>query len=313
MHGGPSPTPPYRIVAEGLRFPEGPVALPDGDLLVTEVRTGNIVRIAPDGSAAVVACVDRHGDRGGANGAALGPDGACYVTNNGGFRWGVRNGMELPFDPEGRGNEPDGFEGGRIDRVDLTTGEVTTLYDSCDGRPFRGPNDLVFDGHGGFWFTDMGKDLGRAMDKGSVHYATADGSSVREAVFGLLHPNGVGLSPDGRTLYVAETTTGRLWAWDVPEPGTIDPASRRCLANTLAHFDSLAVEEAGSVVVAAISDGLCVVAPDGSSVEFVSMPGPLCTNVCFGGADRRTAYVTLAGAGQLIAVDWPRPGAVLAH
>lgn len=305
------PTPPYRVVAEGLGFPEGPVALADGDLLVTEVRTGNIVRVAQDGGTTVLGCVDRIGGAGGANSAAIGPDGAVYITNNGGFRWTVRNGIELPFSPVG--NVPDGYEGGRIDRLDLATGEITTLYASCDGRRFNGPNDLVFDGHGGFFFTDMGKDHGRTMDKGAVYYGLADGSSVREVAFPLLTPNGVGLSPAGDVLYVAESTTGRLWAWDVTAPGEVDQLSKRCLANTLAHFDSLAVEEGGNVVVAAINRGLCVVAPDGSSVEFVALPDPMTTNVCFGGPDRRTAYVTLSGSGRLVAVEWPRPGSALAH
>src|SRR5690606_1378739 len=214
-------TPPHQIVAEGLRFPEGPEFLPSGDLLVTEVRTGNVCRVDAGGRVSVAGTVDPTGDRGGANGAAIGPDGACYVTDNGGFRWGTLHGMELPFDPEGRGSAPDGFEGGRIARIDLDTGEVTTLYDSCDGRRFCGPNDLVFDGDGGFWFTDMGKDWGRTIDKGSLFYARADGSSVREVVHPLYTPNGVGLSPDGGTVYVAETITGRLLAWDLDAPGSV--------------------------------------------------------------------------------------------
>ncbi|MCU0274474.1 MAG: SMP-30/gluconolactonase/LRE family protein, partial [Acidimicrobiales bacterium] len=62
-----------------------------------------------------------------------------------------------------------------------------------------------------------------------------------------------------------------------------------------------------------INHGLCVVAPDGSSAEFVAMPDMMTTNVCFGGPDRRTAYVTLSGSGRLVAVEWPRPGSALAH
>ena len=128
-------------------------------------------------------------------------------------------------------------------------------------------------------------------------------------------PNGVGLSPDESTLYVAESMTGRLWAFDLPRPGVIAPAARghggRCLANTLGHFDSLAVEADGNIVVAAIADGLCVVAPDGSDMHYVSMPDAATTNVCFGGPDRRTAYVTLSAGGQVLEVEWPRAGLAL--
>jgi len=71
----------FRLVAEGLRFPEGPIALPDGDVLVVEIAAGRLTRVHPDGSKTVVAT-----PRGGPNGAAMGPDGKCYVSNNPGFR-----------------------------------------------------------------------------------------------------------------------------------------------------------------------------------------------------------------------------------
>ena len=210
-----------------------------------------------------------------------------------------------------------GFTGGGIDRVDLTTGEHSVLYRECDGKPFTGPNDIVFDHTGGFWFTDLGKTRADAWDKGGVYYARADGSGVQRKIWPMLTPNGVGLSPDGSTLYVAESHTGRLWAFDLEGPGQLRPAERghggRCIANTLGHFDSLAVDSAGNVVVAAISDGLCVVAPDGSQHSYLPMPDPMTTNVCFGGDDLRTAFVTLSGSGRIVAIEWPRPGLALAY
>ena len=106
-----------------------------------------------------------------------------------------------------------------IQRVDLDTGAVETVYTHCDGRPLRAPNDLVFDAHGGFWFTDHGVRLERSSDLTGVFYAAADGSSIREVLHPLEAPNGIGLSPAGDRLYVAETHTGRVYAWDVPEPG----------------------------------------------------------------------------------------------
>ena len=71
-----------RTVADDLAFPEGPFELPDGDLAVVEIRTGSVTRIAADGTKSVIAQTG-----GGPNGAALGPDGAIYVAQNGGFRW----------------------------------------------------------------------------------------------------------------------------------------------------------------------------------------------------------------------------------
>jgi gluconolactonase len=307
--------PAHRVVAEGLRFPEGPVAMPDGTVLVVEVRGGTLARVHPDGRVEQVALLNPDG-YGGANGAAVGPDGAVYVCNNGGFHWAERSGMFIPLDVATGSNLPPGYTGGWIDRVDLATGEATVLYRECDGHRFSGPNDLVFDSTGGFWFTDLGKSHPRSWDKGGVYYARPDGSPVTRVIWPLAGPNGVGLSPDEATLYVAETQTGRLWAFDVTGPGRLAPAERghggRCIANTLGHFDSLAVDAGGNVVVAAIGEGLCVVAPDGSTLDYVPMPDPMTTNVCFGGDDLRTAYVTLSGTGRLISLQWPRPGLRLA-
>ena len=302
---------PHRVVAEGLAFPEGPVALADGSVLVVEVRGPRVTRITPGGGSEPVAAW-RSAASAGPNGLAIGPDGAAYVCNNGGFAWYERGGIWLPSAPgTGAGQSPE-YVTGSIDRLDLDTGEVTVLYTACGGHRLCGPNDLVFDADGGMWFTDHGKVRAHDQDRAGVFYATTDGSFARRAIFGLPGPNGIGLSPDGAVLYVAETPTGRLWAWDIAGAGRVDHRSKRCLANTLGHFDSLAVEADGTVVVAALGEGLCVVRPDGG-IGYVRAPGPLVTNVCWGGEDLRTAYVTEAAKGLLLAYDWPRPGLRLAY
>jgi gluconolactonase len=295
-----------REIASGLQFPEGPVAMPDGSVLVTEIRRGTLSRCA-DGHVEVVAELG-----GGPNGAAIGPDGACYVANNGGFLWSELDGMLIPFDLKTMTNEPPDFAGGWIDRVDLDTGAHTVLYKECDGKTFRGPNDLVFDADGGFWFTDFGKSRADDTDRGGLYYARPDGASVVQVARGLLGPNGCGLSPAGDRVYVAESYTGRLLAWDVTGPGTVASPLATVVEATKGHFDSMAVEADGNVVVAAIGEGLCIVQPDGSGHEYVEMPDRFTTNVCFGGDDLRTAFVTLSGGGRLVATDWPRPGAKLA-
>src|SRR3546814_13862235 len=89
---------------------------------------------------------------------------------------------------------------------------VTTLYDSFEGERLKGPNDIVFDADGGFWFTDHGQVRDTGRDHGAVFYAAADGSRISRQRADMMGPTGIGLSPDGRTLYVSETMTARVWA-----------------------------------------------------------------------------------------------------
>ena len=96
------------------------------------------------------------------------------LVNNGGFAWMKLPDFWIPVGENGS-NEPPGFTGGWVDRVDLATGNVKRLYDSCDGERFVGPNDIVFDDHGGFWFTDFGKVRTRTMDRGSLLFVLAGG------------------------------------------------------------------------------------------------------------------------------------------
>src|SRR2546423_1089692 len=200
----------WRVMATGLKFPEGPVALSDGSVALVEIGRGTVNRVGPDGPAAVIAETG-----GGPNGMAVGPDGAFYVCNNGGFLWRTEAGMTRPV------LQATDYSGGRIERVDPDTGAVSVLYDRCGEHKLRGPNDIVFDAHGGFYFTDLGKVRARERDWGGVYYARADGSKIVEVTHPMLTPNGIALSPDGRVLYVAETETARLWAFDLVEPGVI--------------------------------------------------------------------------------------------
>jgi gluconolactonase len=301
-----------REITKGLRFPEGPVPLPDGSVLVVEIEGARLIKVAPDGRKEVVAELG-----GGPNGAALGPNNQVYVCNNGGFNWLTHDDGYLR--PHGRA---DRYHNAGIQRVDLASGKVEMLYSECNGAPITGPNDIVFDGKGGFYFTDHGKSYDRLMDRGAVFYAAEDGSAIREVVFPMITPNGVGLSPDGKTLYASETETGRLWAWPILGPGEVvkeawpSPNGGRFIGGPTGYqrFDSLAVEENGNICVASlVASGISVFSPEGGLVEFYEAPEPYSTNIAFGGEDRRTAYITLSGYGTLVAVDWPRPGLKLAY
>jgi gluconolactonase len=250
---------------------------------------------------------------GGPNGAALGPDGKIYVCNTGGFGWIPSRGTMMPGAPE-----PHEYIGGSIQRVDLTNGKIETVFDKCGEHPLKGPNDLVFDREGGLWFTDLGKRRARDMDVGAVYYIQPGGKAIVEAVFGMLPANGIGLSPDEKTVYVAETPTARLWAYDLAARGEVKPGDviyrgergkPICGLGGYQMFDSLAVEASGNVCVATLISGcISVIAPDGKVVEQVPTGDRVTTNIAFGGPDLKTAYITLSGKGELIAMDWSRPG-----
>ena len=100
---------------------------------------------------------------------------------------------------------------------------MEVLYTQCEGMPLRGPNDLVFDSSGGFWFTDHGKTRPRDRDRGGLYYATTDGSDIREIAYPVVTPNGIGLSPDLDTLYWAETFSGRVFRRKVADAGVLEP------------------------------------------------------------------------------------------
>lgn len=301
----------FTTVATGLRFPEGPVAMPDGSVILVEIAAGRITRVRPDGSTETVA-----EPGGGPNGLAMGPDGKLYCCNNGGFNYVERSGLLIPH------GQADDYSGGRIERIDIATGKVETLYRDGDfGCVLRGPNDIVFDAHGGFWFTDHGKNRPRERDITGIFYAKADGSHLEEVVFPSENPNGVGLSPDGTLLYAAETYTCRLMAFRITAPGKIDataglggPGIPRYRPAGYKFFDSLGVEAGGNICVATIGEGgISVISPEGALVAFVATPDPFTTNICWGGPDLHTAYITLSGTGQLVRTQWPRPGLRLAY
>lgn len=304
-------TPQLTEVASGLVFPEGPVAMPDGSVIVVEMLGPYITRIAPDGGLERILELP-----GGPNGLALGPGGKIYVANNGGaFTKQDFGGLMFPgpFDP-------DRYIGGRIQRIDPDSGAVEDLYTHCDGVPLRAPNDLVFDGHGGFWFTDHGIRHERVSDRTGIYYARADGSEIREVVFPVDAPNGIGLSPDGKVLYWAETHTGRVFRRDVTAPGQlapaapIDPSVCLCGLPGMQLLDSLAVDGAGNVCVATLVTGaITVISPAGEVLDTVVTGDMMTTNICFGGIDGRTAYVTLSATGRLVSLPWAWEGLALHH
>ncbi|MBI3699602.1 MAG: SMP-30/gluconolactonase/LRE family protein [Afipia sp.] len=299
--------PKARVIATDLQFPEGPVVMPDGSVVLVEIRRKTLTRVYPDGRKDIVAEVP-----GGPNGAALGPDGKIYICNNGGFSWTPSRIGIIPGAPAAHE-----YIGGSIQRIDLQSGKIETLFTHCGEHPLKGPNDLVFDRHGGLWFSDLGKRRARDLDVGAFYYIKPGFEEIVEGHHGMMPANGIGLSPDEKTVYVAETPTARLWAFTVTagevKPSEVIYRGERgkpiCGLGGYQMFDSLAVEAGGNVCVATlISGNISVIAPDGKLVEQIPTGDSVTTNIAFGGEGLKTAYITLSGKGELVAMDWPRGG-----
>lgn len=297
-------------LAGGLLFPEGPTVLPGGDVAVVEIHRGTLTRVRADGAVSVIADVG-----GGPNGSALGPDGRVYIANSGGLQRFEVSGYAFS------GGIPADYVTGSIQAVDVADGAVETVYTAGSDRQLRGPNDLVFDAHGGMYVTDYGKSDGITGDKGRVYYAAADGSAIDLVASGMEGPNGIGLSPDGTKLYVSETMTARVWWWEVLGPGRIQGGRSiggsgggnfLYTAADYMNFDSLGIEANGNICVASlVRGGISVISPDGELVEFVDIDvdgDPGITNITWGGDDLRTAYITASSTGHLVSTRWPRPG-----
>jgi gluconolactonase len=283
--------PACEIVAEGLAFPEGPVVMADGSVIVVETFGGRITRCWNGRTETLCQIGD------GPNGAAIGPDAALYVCNNGGIG------------PD-HCARPDSI--GRIERVDLRTGRYERLYDACDGRSLSAPNDLMFDCDGNLWFTDFGRIERDGKRFGGLYCARPDGTAITRIFDHALSFNGVGVSPDMHTVYVADTYQSRIYAFDRSRT-----QQRPRLLSTipgLVSLDSLAMTAAGNVCVATIGSrgAISTVTPDGT-VSAVATEDPITTNIAFGGADMRDGYITLSGKGVLARMRWHEPGMRLVY
>ena len=278
----------YEVIAEGLAFPEGSVVMADGSVIVVEIMAGTVTRCW-SGRKEVVATPG-----GGPNGAAIGPDGALYVCNSGGF------GLD------GSPSQP-----GRIERIDLASGTVERLYDGCEGTALGSPNDLMFDRDGNIWFTDLGKTGADCKYFGGLYCARPDGSSITRIFGRAVSYNGAGISPDMNTVYVADTYTARVYAFD----RRIEAQSPRWLANAPgpAMFDSLAMSAAGNVCVATLMPGAITTVTPGGAVSSRVFDDRLVTNIAFGGADMMDAWLTFSDRGALIKTRWDEPGMRLVY
>lgn len=248
------------VVVDVDTFTEGPVFDYDGNLYFSH---GDAVsRLTPDGLLAVWARAE------GANGHKVLPDGTHWVCSMGEER-------VLHFDGSGE--------------------RLGDAIVASEGEPLRAPNDLTLDAHGGFYFSDPGDS--RETPDGNVHYVGADGA-VRRVAEEMDIPNGLVLSPDGNTLYVAETIPNRVNAFAVKAPGVL--GERRLFAELPARDvegglgpDGMAMDSEGNLYVAQLGMGsVQVLTPGGRLLRTLRAGNYDTSNVAFGGEDLDELFVT---------------------
>ena len=260
LSAGAAPKPPLTL-ARGLKFPEGPVLSLDGKTLyAVNVQSNAISRLDLTTKALTYAWVTLpEGGRG--NGMTLGPDGALYVADVG---------RKL------------------IARVSLPDGQVTTVLDKAPGGgPFRGPNDLIFDKQGGLYFTDPDGSWDKPI--ASAYHVAAKTHAVSLVADGLQFPNGLVLSADGKTLYVAESPLHRITAIHLAD-GTKHVF---CVTGTVGGGDGMRLGRDGFLYAAIYGEGVIAkISPQGDVVHrYEVQVGKNCTNLCFA-PDQKSLYVT---------------------
>lgn len=329
-----------RVLATGLGYPEGPIHCADGSILLVEIKSEKLTLISADGSQKqTIAKIN-----GGPNGAAVGPHGEILICNSGGFEWIPIPNAQDPIIWVA-GDQPHDYIGGHLQSVDPHTGEVTTVVSHCTHRefppgnkvpdwmpayPLCGPDDLVVDEVGGIWFTDYGKIRERDKDVTGIYYLSPDRTTLTQKVYPLNNPNGIALSPDNKRLYVALTFERKVVYYELEQAGEIKPNPAVIDGSYLLSadlpgqsvLDSMAVDSQGNVYVATMlpegnnpvsNGGISIISPTGE-VEYVGIeledkqPVPLPSNICFGGPDLKTAFITCGGSGLLISMPCEIPG-----
>lgn len=275
-------------------------------------------------------------------GPAVAPDGRVFFTNASAakiliwnpkthelstFRENSGEANGLLFDHSGRLLACEG-KSGRVTRTDLKTGEITVLVDQFNGHPLGAPNDLTIDSKGRVYFTSrLPNTDDKKLNVNSVYRIDPDGTIARVLHEPNIHmPNGVEVSPDGRTLYLIESD-GResrnrgLFAFDLKDDGTVANTRRIIDFYPGRGGDGLCVDADGNLYVAAglhktrgthetldTKPGIHVISPSGKLLAYLATPADTLTNCTFGGEDRRTLFITCGD--WLLSVRTKLPGPI---
>lgn len=261
---------PIETLREDFQGSEGPLALPDGSLLFAENEARRVTRIAVDGSVSEFLSAAA-----GPNALGLSPRGELIAVTTAQPRLVVIH----------------------------PAANARTLVDQVLGKPLNRPNDLVIDRKGGVYFTDPGGRVkpGESPPQPVVYYLSPDGQ-LRQIAGDVALPNGIQLSPDEKTLYVANSQGEFVLAYDVADDGSIkgrrDFARLAGLTTTgnrvAGGADGLAVDSEGRLYVAT-GGGVQVFDSHGAPLGIITLPKSP-QNLAFAGKDKHSLYVVGRGA-----------------
>ena len=251
-------------------FLEGPSFDRDGNLYVTDIPFGRVFRISPDGQWTLITEYD-----GWPNGLKLHKDGRIFITD---YKRGI---MQL----------------------DPNSGAVTPVLTNRRSESFRGTNDLVFDSNGIMYFTDQGQ-TGMHDPTGRVYRYNLETQALDLLITNAPSPNGIVLSPDEKTLYVAVTRGNGVWRVPIlKDGGTTKVSIFVNLAGGVSGADGMAVDEEGRLFVCDAGNGCAwVFTKWGEPVYRVRSTGGgrSTTNIAFGGPSRRDVFITESDTGNIL-------------
>lgn len=241
-------------------------------------------------------------------GPAVDRDGNVFFTdqpNNRILKWTPGEGVTVFMENAGRSNglffDHDGNliacadEKNELWKIDKQ-GNVTVLVSEFKGKKLNGPNDLWVDPRGGIYFTDpfykrpYWSRTEKEIESENVYYLSPDRKTLTVVMDGFTRPNGIIGSPDGKLLYVADIGAGKTFAFNINEDGTL--TGRRLF--TEMGSDGMTLDSKGNLYLT--GKGVTVFDPSGKQVGHIPIDEPWTANICFGGRDRKTLFITASTA-----------------
>jgi gluconolactonase len=268
-------------IQSGVRrdcFLEGPSFDRDGNLYVVNIPYGQVFKVAPDGTFAVVAEYD-----GEPNGLKIHRDGRIFIADH-------KQGLM---------------------KLDPVSGAVTVAFDRPRQERFKGLNDLVFAKNGDLYFTDQGES-GLHDPTGRLYRLRVDGR-LELLLDNVPSPNGLVLTPNEEILYLAVTRANAVWRVPLLADGGVGRVGTFIQMSGGTGPDGMAIDEAGSLAVAHVGMGsVWLFSKFGRPLAELRAPaGILTTNVAYGGPDRRTLYITESETGTILVAKLEVPGKLM--